>query len=75
MLNTLPYPANQVSVQPPLSQMRIGATLEEWRAWTGLEFPVSGPYIVDGALAPVGVDVAADRAEYLDANVWVIHRL
>src|SRR5437773_3914753 len=26
MLKTLPCPANQVSVQPPLSQMRIGAT-------------------------------------------------
>src|SRR5512133_3522310 len=26
MLNTLPYLANQVSVHPPLSQMRIGAT-------------------------------------------------
>ncbi len=25
MLNTVPYPANQVSVQPPLSQMRVGA--------------------------------------------------
>jgi len=27
MLNTFPCPANQVSVQPPLSQMRIGHTL------------------------------------------------
>src|SRR5262245_11909206 len=27
MLKTLPWPANQVSVQPPLSQTRIGATL------------------------------------------------
>jgi hypothetical protein len=26
-LNTRPWPANQVSVQPPLSQMRMGATL------------------------------------------------
>jgi hypothetical protein len=26
MLNTLPLPANQVSVQPPLSQIRMGAT-------------------------------------------------
>ena len=27
MLKTLPYLANQVSVHPPLSQMRMGATL------------------------------------------------
>jgi hypothetical protein len=26
MLKTLPWPANQVSVHPPLSQMRMGAT-------------------------------------------------
>jgi GNAT superfamily N-acetyltransferase len=53
--------------------MRIEGTLANWREWTGLEFPVSGPYVVDGGVQPVEVDVAADRAVYLDANVWVVH--
>ena len=55
--------------------MTIQGTLAEWRAWTGLEFPVSGPYIVEGAVQPVTADVARDRAVYHDANVWVVHRL
>jgi GNAT superfamily N-acetyltransferase len=57
------------------ASMVIAGTLAEWRTWTGLEFPVSGPYIVAGALEPVQVDVAANRAVYHDANVWMVHRL
>lgn len=57
------------------ASMRIDGRIAEWRDWTGLEFPVSGPYVVQGGLAPVVADVPADRATYLDANVWVIHRL
>ena len=55
--------------------MTISGTLADWRTWTGLEFPVSGPYVVEGALEPVRADVPADRIEYHDANVWVVHRL
>ena len=55
--------------------MTISGSLAEWANWTGLGFPTSGPYIVEGALEPVQVDVAADRATYHDANVWVVHRL
>ena len=53
--------------------MTITGPLADWRTWTGLEFPTSGPYVVDGALEPIVVDVAADEARYHDANVWVIH--
>src|SRR5205809_4614918 len=35
MLNTLPCPANQVSVHPPLSQMRIGAAALTTRCGAG----------------------------------------
>lgn len=55
--------------------MTISGSLAEWSTWTGLDFPVSGPYVVPGALEPVRIDVAADRGEYHDANVWMIHRL
>jgi hypothetical protein len=55
--------------------MRIEGSLAEWHEWTGLEFPVSGPYVVEGGVQPVDVDVTADRAVYLDANVWVVHRV
>jgi GNAT superfamily N-acetyltransferase len=55
--------------------MRIEGSIAEWRTWTGLAFPVSGPYVVEGGVAPVDIDVAADRGVYLDANVWVVHRV
>ncbi len=55
--------------------MRIEGTLAEWREWTGLEFPRSGPYVLSGALQPMQADVEADRGVYLDANVWMVHRL
>ncbi len=55
--------------------MAISGSLAEWAQWTGLEFPKSGPYVVEGALEPVLVDLPADRATYHDANVWVVHRL
>ncbi len=55
--------------------MTIEGTIAEWREWTGLEFPVSGPYVVEGAVAPVEVDVTADRVIYYDANIWTVHDL
>jgi len=53
--------------------MRIPGTLAEWRKWTGMEFPKSGRYVVPGALNPVAVDVARDRAVYVEPNVWMVH--
>jgi hypothetical protein len=38
MLNTLPCSANQVSVHPPLSQMRMGAAQEITRGGCGFTF-------------------------------------
>lgn len=53
--------------------MTIEGSIGEWRGWTGLEFPVPGPFVVEGALQPVEVDLEADRAVYFDPNVWVVH--
>ncbi|PGH44705.1 N-acetyltransferase [Micromonospora sp. WMMA1996] len=55
--------------------MAVTGTLADWRRWTGLPFDTSGPVHVPGALAPVLVDVAHDHAAYVEANVWVRHRL
>ena len=55
--------------------MTIAGSVAQWQTWTGLEFPASGPYVVPGALAPVEVDLAADRAVYHDPNVWMVHDL
>jgi hypothetical protein len=55
--------------------MVIPGTLAQWRAWTGLPFDADGPAEVPGALSPVHVDLAQDHAVYVEANVWVHHRL
>ena len=55
--------------------MTISASVGEWQEWTGLTFPVSGPYIVEGALSPIEIDLATDRGVYYDANVWMVHSL
>jgi hypothetical protein len=55
--------------------MLIEGTLEQWKTWTGVPFPVSGEYVVPGALMPVQVDCAAGRARYVEPNVWMVHPL
>jgi GNAT superfamily N-acetyltransferase len=57
------------------ASMRMEGTIAEWRAWTGLPFPVSGLYAVPFAAAPVDIDLDADLGRYLDPNVWVVHWL
>lgn len=53
--------------------MRIEAGLEDWRRWTGLPFERDGDVIVPHALVPVHVDLATQRATYVEPNVWVHH--
>ncbi len=55
--------------------MTISGSIADWREWTGLEFPVSGPYYLPVATNPVEIDLAADRGTYRDANIWVVHDL
>ena len=55
--------------------MTVEGTIAEWREWTGLDFPASGPYLPVGAASPVEIDLEADRGVYRDPNVWVVHDL
>ncbi len=54
--------------------MRIPGTIAEWSEWTGLAFPGSGAYVVDGALVPITIDVEADTGVYVEPNLWIVHR-
>ena len=53
--------------------MTITGTLAEWREWTGLPFATDGPTVVPQALVPVVCDLVADRAVYVEPNVWIHH--
>ena len=55
--------------------MTIRGSLADWTAWTAMEFPESGPYIVPGALIPVDMDVEAGQGIYVEPNVWTVHNL
>lgn len=60
-------------VKPCHQAMRIEGSIAEWEAWTGLRFPESGPYVVEGALNPVEMDVESNRGVYIEPNVWMAH--
>jgi len=53
----------------------ITASVAAWEAWTGLVFPDSGEYVVDGALVPVTIDRVRDLGRYIEPNVWMRHPL
>lgn len=51
----------------------IAGSVAAWEEWTGMRFPDSGPYVVEGALQPVVIDRARDEGRYEDPNVWMRH--
>lgn len=53
----------------------VEGTIAEWQDWTGLAFPVSGEYVVPGALVPVSISVEGDLGRLAEPNVWMRHRV
>jgi len=45
-----------------------------WETWAGRPFEHSGDYAVEGALAPVSVDLERDVGRYVEPNVWFAYR-
>jgi len=55
--------------------MDIRGSVEDWKKWTGMDFPKSGNYTINGALKPVIIDLENDEGIYIEPNVWVEHQL
>lgn len=55
--------------------MYIPGTIAEWEKWTGMTFPASGRYVIQGALEPISIDHEADLGEYYEPNVWMLHSI
>lgn len=53
--------------------MVIEGTVSEWEEWTDMRFPESGPYIIEGALQPVVMNLERDLGVYREPNVWMRH--
>jgi GNAT superfamily N-acetyltransferase len=62
-------------VRPSPRSMTYRGTVAEWEAWTGMVFPESGDYVVEGAAGLVSIDRERDEGVYFDPNVWVVHAL
>lgn len=57
------------------STYKVEGSIEDWQAWTGMVFPESGSYIVDGALEPITINVESNIGIYHDPNVWMQHKV
>jgi len=55
--------------------LTVEGTIEEWESWTGMRFPSSGEYEVDGALQPVIIDHTCNVGRYEDPNLWMLHTI
>lgn len=53
--------------------MSFKGTIRQWEEWSGLRFPTSGLYTVEGALVPVRIYREADMGLYIEPNVWMVH--
>jgi hypothetical protein len=53
----------------------IRGTGTEWEKWTGMKFPQSGQYVIDGALNPMEMDIEKDEGVYIEPNVWIVHEI
>ena len=51
----------------------VTGSLAQWTEWTGLQFPESGDYVVDGALRPVRMDRPANKGRYDEPLLWMEH--
>ncbi|MCK9331005.1 MAG: GNAT family N-acetyltransferase [Candidatus Cloacimonetes bacterium] len=62
-------------IKPCHQAMYIPGTIEQWEQWTGMKFLETGEYVVKGALNPIKIDIEQDLGEYIEPNIWVLHRV
>jgi GNAT superfamily N-acetyltransferase len=55
--------------------LTVEGSLPDWASWTGMTFPDSGPYVVEGALEPVVVDFERSLGRYEEPNYWMMHTI
>ena len=51
----------------------VEGAVAAWEEWTGMGFPDTGPYVVEGALVPVQIDRDMDSGRYVEPNVWMLY--
>lgn len=62
-------------IKPCHEAMYISGTISEWEQWTNMKFFESGLHIIEGALNPVAINIEKNLGEYIEPNVWVVHKV
>jgi hypothetical protein len=53
--------------------MVVDEPIAFWETWAGQQLEKSGAYTIEGALAPVTIDVERQNGRYEEPNVWVAY--
>ena len=62
-------------LKPAPRSLKIVGRVEEWEAWTQMDFPESGDYVIPQGLALLSVDRVAGIGTYFEPNIWIRHRV
>lgn len=57
------------------TRLTVEAKVEQWETWTGMVFPESGSYVIEGALQPLEIEREKNVGKYSDPNYWMEHPL
>ena len=49
----------------------IEGSVSEWEDWTGIDFPVSGSYVITGGQVLLEIDRDRDRGRYSEPHLWI----
>ena len=60
-------------VRPCERSMVVEQHIAFWETWAGRRFEHSGEYLVEGALAPINIDIERQVGRYEEPNVWVAY--
>lgn len=57
-------------MRPAERSMVVEEPIGFWEMWSGRSFAATGEYAVDGALAPVAIELEQGVGRYVEPNVW-----
>lgn len=60
-------------VRPAERSMVVEEPIGFWEMWSGRTFTQTGEYVIDGALAPVSIDLDRGAGRYIEPNVWMAY--
>ncbi len=60
-------------LRPCARSMVVEEPLAFWENWASRQFNASGDYALEGALAPVAIDLERQIGRYEEPNVWVAY--